>query len=109
MRAGAGFEADFAREVRERFPRCPEREVHRIARYACNRRTDRVGALSEAGSGYLAEAAELAVVAHLRHHYTSYEALLDRGIERDEARALVRSRVSELLRAWMGPRALPAD
>lgn len=96
----ATYVARFAAEVRARFKALPRGEEIRIARYACRRYTDRVGALSLDGGGYLAEAVDLAVVAHARHRFTRYESLLDAGYDRDEARMRVQPDVSALLRTW---------
>jgi hypothetical protein len=89
----------FAALVRARFPSMPAREARRAARFACAGRTERVGVLS-AGGALEEHAVELAVIAHARHRFTRYEALLARGVDRDEARALVRDEVSAWLRAW---------
>jgi hypothetical protein len=94
------YVARFAAEVRARFRALPHGEEIRIARYACRRDTERVGALSQ--GGYLAEAVDLAVIAHARHRFTRYESLLDAGYDRDEARAQVQPDVSALLRSWTG-------
>ncbi|APR77046.1 Hypothetical protein A7982_02393 [Minicystis rosea] len=93
------FVAVFATLVRARFPGCPDGEERRIATYACARRTTRVGAMS-VERGYLDEAVDLAVVSHIRHRFTSYEAWLERGLEREEARERVRDEVSAVLKAW---------
>ena len=47
-----------------------------------------------------AEAVRLAVIAHIRHVETNYDALLSRMCERSEARMLVRDAVSEILDKW---------
>jgi hypothetical protein len=93
------FIAGFAALVRERFPGCPDGEELRIAAFACARRTARVGAMS-LERGYLDEAVDLAVVAHIRHRFTRYESSLARGLDRDAARALSQDEVSSVLRAW---------
>lgn len=89
----------FAREARSRFPALPDGEEVRIARYACARYTERVGMLS-GGDGYLAEAVDLAVVAHARHRFTRYEALLGAGFARAEARERVRDELAAVLGRW---------
>lgn len=94
--------ADFARRVRERFPGAPEGEELRVARFACRSETERVGALG-GSDGYLEHAVELAVLAHLRHRHTRYEALLEQGYDRESARALVQPRVLELFARWGRP------
>jgi len=91
--------ARFAARVRARFPGAPAGEERRIARYACGRGTERVGALVGA-DGYLDHAVELAVIAHIRHHRTRYEALLDAAYDRDAARELVRPDVLATLARW---------
>jgi hypothetical protein len=93
------FMAGFAVLVRERFPGCPDGEEVRIAAFACARGTARVGTMS-VERGYLDEAVDLAVVAHIRHRFTQYEAWLARGLDRETARALSRDEVSSVLRAW---------
>lgn len=93
--------AAFAAAVRDRFPGCPPGEEVRVARYACRRGTGRVGSVA-VESGYLDEAVELAVVAHLRHRFTGYEGALGRGATREQARDQARGAVSALLRAWRG-------
>lgn len=89
----------FAARVRERFPSAPRGESQRIARYACGRDSERVGALVGA-DGYLDHAVELAVIAHIRHHHTRYEALLDAGYDRDAAREAVQPDVLRTLSTW---------
>lgn len=77
----------------------PTGEELRIARFACRRSTERVGALVGA-DGYLDHAVELAVIAHIRHRFTRYESLLDDGVDRDEARERVKPEVLRLLARW---------
>ncbi len=77
----------------------PSGEDLRIARFACRRFTERVGALV-GSDGYLDHAVELAVVAHIRHRFTRYEALLDGGVDRDEAREIVQPEVLRTLARW---------
>jgi hypothetical protein len=98
------FMAAFAALVRERFPGCPDGEELRVATYACARGTSRVGAMSRE-RGYLDEAVDLAVVSHIRHRFTRYEALLGQGMDREEARERVRAEVSAVLAAWSQRRA----
>lgn len=93
--------AAFAAAVRDRFPGCPPGEEVRVARYACRRGTGRVGCVA-VESGYLDEAVELAVVAHLRHRFTAYEGALRQGATREQARDQARDALSALLRAWRG-------
>lgn len=98
-RAGAVELAAFAARVRERFPGAPRGEALRVARFACGRGTSRVGALS-GGDAYPEHAVELAVIAHIRHRFTRYDALLDAGCDRDEARERVRAEVLATMSQW---------
>lgn len=95
--------AVFAAAIRELFPGCPPGEGDRIARYSCKTRTGRVGCVASR-QGYLSEAVELAVVAHLRHRFSSYERLLGEGQTREQAREACRVEVSRLLKLWEKPR-----
>lgn len=97
----------FAARVLARFPSAPVGEATRIARYACGRGTERVGALV-GGDGYLDHAVELAVIAHLRHRYTDYDRLLGEGSDRDAARERVQPEVLRLLRQWGAAPSVPA-
>jgi hypothetical protein len=96
------FVAGFAALVRLRFPGCPDGEELRVAAFACARNTSRVGAMS-VERGYVDEAVDLAVVSHIRHRFTRYEALLADGLDRDEARERTRDEVSAVLAAWSAP------
>ena len=42
----------------------------------------------------------LALVAHIRHRFTDYDALLDDGYDRDAARHFVVDTTEEVLREW---------
>jgi hypothetical protein len=46
------------------------------------------------------QAVRLAVIAHVRHAETDYDALLAQGYERSEARAQVRDAVARILARW---------
>ncbi len=90
---------EFEAWVMRMFPGIAPAEARRVARFACARRTDRVGALSDA-EAYVEHAVELAVIAHARHRFTEYEALIERGYDRETAREIVRPSVLARLRAW---------
>jgi hypothetical protein len=44
----------------------------------------------------------MAVIAHIRHTETDYDALLARGFDRYDARAIVADMVDSVLSAWEG-------
>lgn len=89
----------FAQRVGELFPGCAEPERQAIAEHACRKYSGRVGR-SAAAKELEATAVELTVRAHIRHRHTPYDEILNRGVERDEARALVSSAVEKRLREW---------
>lgn len=47
-----------------------------------------------------ARRASLAVEAHVRHTYTEYEGLLKDGVEREEARRRIRTKVRAVKEKW---------
>jgi hypothetical protein len=89
----------FAERVRELYPGCPQGRETQIAEHACRRYSGRVGR-SAAAKDLDEQAVRLAVVAHVRHTETEYDALLVGGWERQEARARVDEDVSVVVGAW---------
>jgi hypothetical protein len=90
---------EFAKRVRELYPRCPRGREVAIAEHACLKYSGRVGR-SAAAKSYGEQAIRLAVVAHIRHSETRYDELLASGLERWEARAEVEGKVARVLAAW---------
>lgn len=105
LKADERLQADMAHEIERLFPGCPEQRARDIARHTALRGSGRVGR-SAAGRALDATALELAVAASVRHRDTGYDELLMSGIDRTEARALVRPEVDALLKTW---RAKPPD
>lgn len=96
------FVEQFAGQVRRLFPGCPVGREVTIAEHACLKYSGRVGRSAAARS--LAEnAIRLAVIAHIRHVETDYDALLASGYDRREARAAVEAAVSRVLAHWAAP------
>ncbi len=93
------YVADFARRIREVFPRMPAEREHAVARHACLKYSGRVGRSSGA-KAMNEEAVRLAVVAHIRHEETDYDARLGRGVDRHEARSQVQAQVESVLERW---------
>jgi hypothetical protein len=92
----------FARRVRELFPGCPAGREVAIAEHACLKYSDRVGR-SAAAKSLEESAVRLAVIAHIRHAETDYDALLASGYDRREARSAVEAAVSQVLGRWEIP------
>lgn len=88
----------FAARVRELFSACPSGRERDIAEHACLKYSGRVGRSASARA--LEEAVRLAVMAHVRHRETPYDALLARGYDRWEARAAVEEAVRRVLHKW---------
>jgi hypothetical protein len=92
----------FAMRVRELFPRCPSGREVAIAEHACLKYSGRIGR-SAAAKNLDENTVRLAVIAHIRHAQTQYDALLARGYERWDARAQVEKAVGRVLTKWEVP------
>ncbi len=92
----------FARRVRELYPRCPPGREVIIAEHACLKYSGRVGRSASAKS-FDEQAIRLAVLAHVRHAETRYDELLAGGLDRWDARAEVEDAVKRILTAWGSP------
>jgi hypothetical protein len=88
-----------AEQIGRLFPGCPSQRALAIARHAAARGSGRVGR-SAAGRALEDAAIELAVIAAVRHEDTPYDELLMSGIDRELARAQVRSEVDRVLIGW---------
>lgn len=95
----ARYVQDFARRIRELYPGCPPGREKAIAEHACLKYSGRVGR-SAAAKSLDESAIRLAVIAHIRHTETEYDALLAEGIGREEARARVTQEVARWLERW---------
>ena len=96
------YVAQFAGRVRELFSGCPPGRDVIIAEHACLKYSGRVGR-SAAAKSLDESAVRLAVIAHIRHAETDYDALLARGYHRHEARATMEATVSKALVSWETP------
>jgi hypothetical protein len=92
---------EMAREIKRRFPGCPDGRAAQIAMHTALRGSGRVGR-SAAGRSLEPAALELAVRASIRHVDTSYDDLLMSGTERADARQLVRDQVDAIVERWRG-------
>ena len=87
------------RAIMGQYPGCPPEEARRIAVHTGRRSSGRVGR-SAAGRELDPRAVHLAVIAHIRHEHTNYDAMLTRGTERLDVRALVREQIDSVLAKW---------
>jgi len=92
---------EFARRIREMFPRCPPGREVEIATHACRKYSGRVGR-SSAAKAFDAKAVRLAVVAHVRHAETDYDSFLLQGYDREAARSRVARKLDEVVDSWEG-------
>jgi hypothetical protein len=93
------FVQQFAKKIRELFPRMETGREQMISEHACLKYSGRVGR-SDMGRRLDEEAVRLAVVAHIRHRETNYDELLGRGWDRSDARSAVAERIYEVLHCW---------
>jgi hypothetical protein len=95
------FIAALTQAVMERYPGCPPEDARRIAAHTGRRSSGCVGR-SAAGRALDPAALDLAVRAHIRHEHSDYDALLARGTDRQDARAMVRVQIDRLVAKWSG-------
>lgn len=100
--ADVRLQADMAREIRRLLPGCPEYRAEEIAAHMAVRGSGRIGR-SARGRALDPSALELAVAASVRHVDTRYDELLMSGVDRAEARELVRDEVERVVADWRGP------
>jgi hypothetical protein len=91
--------ARMAKQIGVLFPGCPAHELATIAEHTAARGSGRVGR-TEAGRNLEELALTAAVVAAVRHKHTEYDKLLERGMDRAEARESVGDKIDEILAAW---------
>ena len=92
---------EYGGQIRRSYPRMPSGLEVKIAEHACLKYSGRVGR-SEGAKRFDEESITLAVVAHIRHTETEYDDLLMRGMDRHDARRLVRDRIDRVLEKWRG-------
>jgi len=93
------YVAEFTTQIRARFPGCPPQTAGEIAGHACLKYSGRVGRSAMARE-FDAAAIDLAVRARIRHADTDYDRLLNRGLDRTDARAAVAVRMAEVESRW---------
>lgn len=96
------LQAEMAAEIVRLYPGCSQDRAQEIARHTGTRGSGRVGR-SAAGRALDPGALKLAVAASVRHRDTGYDELLMSGVDRAEARLLVRDEVERVLESWRAP------
>lgn len=86
--------------LRKRYPKMPASDLEKVLKHAFMKGSGRVG---RAGRQSVERRASLAVGAYLRHHYTVYEDILNRGkMSREQAREEVWKTVRDVKLSWTG-------
>jgi hypothetical protein len=93
------LQAQMATEIVRLYPGISRDRAEEIAGHTGTRGSDRVGR-SAAGRALDPGALRLAVAASVRHRDTGYDELLMSGVDRAEARSLVREEVERVLESW---------
>ncbi|KAF3009492.1 hypothetical protein E8E13_003349 [Curvularia kusanoi] len=90
LRAAAG-------ELEKQFPKLPKEEKSMILDHGFRKYSGRVG---RTGTLPLPRKALLAVIAHVRHKHTKYDALLAYGAKKTWARQAINKKIESILRDW---------
>jgi hypothetical protein len=93
------YVAAFAAEIRRHYPKAPAAIAEAIAEHACELHSGRIGRTARA-KDFDPDAIDLATRAFIRHQHTRYDELLGRGVDREEARALVRGEIDSIAGSW---------
>ena len=93
------LQQQMAAAISDLYPGCPTERASEIAKHAATRGSGRVGRSAD-GRALEHHALQLAVTASIRHQDTPYDNLLMSGIDRREARELVRDKVNSVLESW---------
>lgn len=86
-----------AAELDKQFPCIPKVDKEKVLLHGFKKHSGRVG---RAGQIPLPRKVLFAVVAHIRHTHTQYDAILDKGGDRANARKAIQKTVQNVLRAW---------
>jgi hypothetical protein len=86
--------------LQKRYPNMPSSDLEQVLNHAFMKGSGRVGRTNGQG---VERRASLAVGAHVRHTYTDYDGLLNRGeVSREQARDLVWKTVRDVKLGWTG-------
>lgn len=91
------FLESVATELETQFPEIPEKEKTLALKHGFKKHSGRVG---RSGTIPLSRKVLLAIIAHVRHRHTKYDALLASGVERTAARRAVNRKIECVMRDW---------
>jgi hypothetical protein len=86
-----------ATEIERQFPQIPQDEKELVLKHGFKKYTGRVG---RTGQIPMPRKVLYAVIAHVRHKHTGYDAMLDGGMSRDDARRAIQKPLQAMLRRW---------
>lgn len=81
----------------KQFPKMPVAERKSVLKHGFRKSSGRVG---RTGLIPLPKKVTLAVIAHVRHEHTDYDAMLNSGVGRDNARKATRKKIETVLKLW---------
>jgi hypothetical protein len=84
-------------EIDVQFSKIPKKEKKAIINYGFKKHSDRVGRVSRMS---LSEKVVLAIIAHVRHRYTEYDASFRSGKNKQSARKAISKEVQSVLQRW---------
>ena len=84
-------------ELIKQFPKIPKAEKDAVLKHAFRKYSGRVGRTSTTP---MSRKVLFAVIAHIRHRHTNYDAMMDRGVDREKARRAIQKEVQEKLCKW---------
>ena len=90
---------NFGKAIRDHFPKCPPKREYEISEHACEKHSGRVGRTAHAKK-FDVSMIELAVIAHIRHVETNYDAQFGKGQGKKEIRANLNGTIKNILNSW---------
>jgi hypothetical protein len=84
-------------ELDAQFPYIPKSDREKVLAHGFKKYSGRVGRTSQIP---LPQKVLFAVAAHIRHTHTKYDAILNKGSDRDDARKAIRKALQKILKAW---------
>jgi hypothetical protein len=84
-------------ELDKQFPKISSGEKEMVLKHGFRKLSGRVG---RTGTIPMAKKVLFAVIAHIRHEHTDYDQMMDKGINREDARRRIAKDMQGVLRLW---------
>lgn len=91
---------NFAKAIREKYPKMPLNRETEIATHACEKHSGRVGRTAGAKQ-FDKEMIDRAVEAHIRHKETDYDLQFNKGKRKRAIRSEIKPLINQVLKSWM--------